>query len=231
MIYNFYSYLFFTALAVGAAFAVLLRTLNSPKRRIVWDISSISFLLFLILSVLVFFSGLIIVDPESIDLIRSIIFFLIFFIMSTVLLYFLRIVFLPIVLFILFTLSLYYYYNLAEFTPFQKGISWKVTVLKSTEDTIAVELRNFNNDIEFLNIKTTAEHPVFTIIDFSEYLFFLNSSSYIKFDGFNQSSHSFKLPFSSTRIYEPAAVEDTIYSSLEVRLEPDGSLNYIKGNY
>ncbi|MBI9098081.1 MAG: hypothetical protein JEY91_06365 [Spirochaetaceae bacterium] len=244
MIFNVYSYLFFSAMAAGSAMVVLINTLKQSNRALVWDISSITCLIQMIVSVAILFSGLIVAETAEITFLNSFLFYLAVFLLSTVSFYFIRTFTLPVVLFLLLGLFLYFHLLLSDFTPFDNGSSFIIKVLSVKDFEKEVEIQGFDNEIEFRSLGEEQDSPVFLVLDFPEYLFFLENPHYIQFLGFmseeddpgafvqknDMALDAFTLPFAEIRIHENLPIKETVYSSFHARLLRDGTLRFQNDN-
>lgn len=243
MIYNFYTYLFVTAIAAGAALAVLIRTLIHRESRKIWDISSVSFLVLLILTAISFSAALFFLEPEKSDTYESLIFFIIFLILFVLIFYFLRKYGLLVILILIAGTAFGYSYYLSEYVPFSTENTFNIYVLQDQGDSLSLEITDFNNKTQFVTVIGENPYPVFTVVNFPGYLFFLQSSSYIKYEkilvdddnlkevinnNFNNSETS-KLPFINSLEYEPVLIDREILSAYRVDLQHHGELRFKVG--
>lgn len=238
MIFNFYTYLFFSLMAAGSAAAVLIHTVRNGNRRQIWSISSTSFLVQMIISLIILIAGLVVVEPDMGETAEFLIFALVFIFFFAVAFYLIKVITLPIILFVLLGLFLLYSTYLRDFTPFDNNNSFTITLLQEQDDISSVEVKGFDGKIDFIEIDQDQKYPVFVIVDFPEFLFFLKGSSYLKYvgcisdpdklsnvlaDNFNRSSISV-FPLVTLRIYDPVPLRDEIFSVFTLKTERDGEL-------
>jgi len=244
MIYNFYTYIFISALAASAAFAILLRTLLNRERRTIWDISSVSFLVLLIISLVIFIAGLIVIDSKEISFKGPFVFFMITLIFSTACFYFFRQFYFPAILLTLLLCFLLYSSRLEGFEAFSNSNHFAIKTLQNHDELVSVEIVDFFNDVNFQSLEEGNLFPVFIVIDFPEYFFFLENTSYIKFSDFVNNteevarniesdflkSKASKLPFAGIRIYEPLPIEQEIYSIYRIETKRNGTFSFYVQN-
>jgi len=241
MIFNFYTYLFFSLMAAGSAIAVFIGTVKDSNRKVIWSISSISFLVQMIISLLILFSGLIVVDPDLSEITEPSVFALVVLLLFILAFTFSKVLTLPIILSALLGLLLLFSNYLQDFIPFNDNSSLTITLLQEQAGMATVEVKGFDGEITFIEIDRDQRYPVFLIVDFPEYLFFLKSSSYIKFidfistpdelpqilDDYYLDSEVSKLPFIEMRLYDAQLLDDEIYSVLSIFPRRDGELIFM----
>ena len=237
MIFNFYSYLFFAAMVAGAAIALLIHTIRNTNRRLLWDVNSISFLILLITSLISLIAGFLIIDDNQFDLIGTIIFYLIVLLIYIVAFYFLRAITLPITLFVLLGAFFLFFNLLSGYTSFRTDDDFSIKVLQKEDDIYSIEIENFEYPLQFHNVSASQLIPLFSVLDFPDYLFVLDSTSYIKFEGFLSDikldyldAISLDIPFASVHLYSSKPLDTTFYSSFDVVLNSDGTINFSNEN-
>lgn len=240
MIFNIYTYLFFSAMTAGAAMTVLIRTVQNPLRKFLWQVSSISFLLYLTGSFIIFIFGLVVADLEGVLIKNALVFFLPAISLFTLSFYLLKALTFPLVLFLLLGAIFFFNSNLKGFSSFKDNRLFIVKTLLSENDVNNLEIKDFENNIDFISVQKDLRYPLFLILDFSPYLFFLENSSYILSVGFiseledldtqlvdvNKKQKSSLLPFNTIRLYNSPLVEDDVFSSIWVRLDRRGAIQF-----
>ncbi|MDA3813744.1 MAG: hypothetical protein PF570_05765 [Candidatus Cloacimonetes bacterium] len=209
-------------------------------RRQIWDVSSVSFLIYIIFAIIVIFAGFIVVDSETIHFLNSIIFFIVCFIPSAILLFFLRAAAIPVLVTII--LLVYFSYNSGTegYLPFSQSNSFVIKTLLKKDNAFSLEITDFFNEVTFLTIEGDVLYPVFSIVDFPDSLFFLKNSSFVRFEGIISDNNSFsdqlesvylkstigKLPFAQMRKYELQAIEKSVYSIFKIDLNSNGTFSF-----
>ena len=107
-----------------------------------------------------------------------------------------------------------------------------------------MEIQGFDNEIEFRSLGEGQDSPVFLVLDFPEYLFFLENPHYIQFLGFMSEeddpgafveknymfSDAASLPFAKIRLHQNLPIKEKVYSSFHARLLRDGTLLFQNDN-
>ncbi len=240
MIFNIYTYLFFSAMTAGAAMAVLIRTVQNPGRKVLWQISSIPFLIYLVMSFIIFIFGLVIVDLEGMSLKDALVFFLSALSLFTLSFYLIKALTFPLVLFLLLGTIFFFNFNLKGFSSFKDNRQFLIKTLLSENDENILEIKDFENNVDFVSVQKDLRYPLFLILDFSPYLFFLENPSYILHAGFifeledldiqladiNENLKSSILPLNTIRHYKPPLIEEDVLSSVKLQLERSGTLQF-----
>lgn len=230
-------------MTASAAVAVLLRTIVRADRRQIWDISSVQFLILFILSVCICIAGLVVVDPVDLKFYKSFLFFLSVFIPLIVSFYFLKAVTFPIILFFIGGFFFIFYNFLDDFNSLDRNYRTHITVLGDEEDLLVLEVQESDKKVQFITLDYEKAYPVFVIVEFSEYLFFLPSTSFIKFEGFSSDpdkiseiiEHSYRnsdiaeLPFHRLLFYESPEVSGKIYSKIIASSDTGKSIIFHRG--
>lgn len=245
MISNFYTYFFITAVFLGAALAILLRTFKEHDRKIIWSVTSVSFLVFIIMAVLGIFTALFFVDDKPVVLREVVIFCSIVAVFCSVLFYYIKIFALPLILLVLGGIAFYYHLSLADLQPFEHDNNFHIYVLKEEEESLSLEICDFHNKTQFIDVEGIVFYPLFTIVHFPEYLFFLQNTSYLKYDEILVDLESFyelmeenylllkasRLPFISHEKYDPIFLGKGVFNSFYVELYKNGTFNFKAKNY
>jgi hypothetical protein len=244
MIYNFYTYSFLGIIATAAALSVLVRTLVSAESGKVWDISSVRFLILLIFSVISFSVALIFLEKGRFNPTQAVLFYSALILAFVALFYFLRVFALPVILLGLLSFSFLYYHCLEEYHPLEENNNFKIYVLQDSGESLSLEIRDFDNLTRFITYEGDNIYPHFTIVQFPDFLFFLQSSLYVKYDGLVNDSLEFPvllneayklsrasiLPFAELLTYEPVPVGRDVLSLFVVELNTNGLFVFNRGN-
>ncbi len=238
MIFNFFTYLLLSALAAGVAFAVLLNTIRNPLMKKMWQFSSIPFLVLLIISLAFIVVGFVVADIGRLSFMSVFLFYTLFFALSSGLYFFIRYFAFLIIFPILVIIAFIYYFALSGLDIYTFGDTFIVKVLNVNEDLIYVEYKDFNDEINFQSIEGDIIYPLFAIFKVPDCFFFLESSVYWKFAGFEVDENVFfekqsilsrqfiryKLPGIVDSVSNPIGIKPEPFTSFSIYIDGDGML-------